>query len=139
MSYCRWSSDYFKSDVYVYEDVSGLWVCHVAVARYTSWEGHPGKTPKLRPHGRARKLKALSFVRYKKWAEREQAWIEKAPRENIPHELAGKTVTRDCPGDMAEALGIMKRQGLHVPDGVIDILREEQAELDKEEANGQAV
>ena len=29
MSYCRWSSDGFKSDVYVYADVAGGFTCHV--------------------------------------------------------------------------------------------------------------
>lgn len=29
MSYCRWSSDNFKCDVYVYADVSGGWTTHV--------------------------------------------------------------------------------------------------------------
>lgn len=30
MSYCRWSSDNWRCDVYVYEDVSGGWTTHVA-------------------------------------------------------------------------------------------------------------
>jgi hypothetical protein len=33
MSYCRWSSDNWMSDVYVYEDVSGGWTTHVAGRR----------------------------------------------------------------------------------------------------------
>ena len=34
MSYCRWSSDDFQSDVYVYEDCRGPWVVHVAGRRH---------------------------------------------------------------------------------------------------------
>ena len=30
MSYCRWSSDDFNCDLYVYADVSGGWTIHVA-------------------------------------------------------------------------------------------------------------
>lgn len=33
MTYCRWSSDNWKSDVYCYEDVSGGWTTHVAGRR----------------------------------------------------------------------------------------------------------
>ncbi len=33
MSYCRWSSDNFKCDVYCYEDVSGGWTTHVAASK----------------------------------------------------------------------------------------------------------
>ena len=34
MSYCRFSSDDFTSDVYVYADVSGGYTTHVASSRY---------------------------------------------------------------------------------------------------------
>lgn len=30
MSYCRWSTDCFRCDVYAYADVSGVWAVHVA-------------------------------------------------------------------------------------------------------------
>jgi hypothetical protein len=33
MSYCRWSSNDFQCDVYVYEDVAGGWTTHVACNR----------------------------------------------------------------------------------------------------------
>ena len=33
MSYCRWSSDDFQCDVYVYESVAGGFVTHVAANR----------------------------------------------------------------------------------------------------------
>lgn len=33
MSYCRWSSDNWKCDVYCYEDVSGGWTTHVAASK----------------------------------------------------------------------------------------------------------
>jgi hypothetical protein len=34
MSYCRWSSDNFRCDLYCYEDAGGGWTTHVAGARY---------------------------------------------------------------------------------------------------------
>ena len=33
MSYCRWSSDSFQCDLYVYRDVEGGWSIHVAKSR----------------------------------------------------------------------------------------------------------
>ena len=33
MSYCRWSSDSFRCDLYCYEDVHGGWTTHVAGRR----------------------------------------------------------------------------------------------------------
>jgi len=35
MSYCRWSTDNFRCDLYCYEDVSGGWTTHVAGRRRT--------------------------------------------------------------------------------------------------------
>lgn len=46
MSYCRWSSDDFKCDIYAYADVAGGYTIHVAANRhregsspFPSWEG----------------------------------------------------------------------------------------------------
>jgi hypothetical protein len=33
MSYCRWSTDDFGCDLYVYEDVNGGWTIHIAQSR----------------------------------------------------------------------------------------------------------
>lgn len=35
MSYCRWSTDDFKCDIYAYGDVSGGYTIHVAGSRHT--------------------------------------------------------------------------------------------------------
>jgi hypothetical protein len=37
MSYCRWSCDDYRCDLYCYEDVSGGYTTHVASSRY-HWE-----------------------------------------------------------------------------------------------------
>jgi hypothetical protein len=47
MSFCRWSSDNFKSDVYVYEDCAGGYTIHMADCRVVGevptvdWEAEP--------------------------------------------------------------------------------------------------
>lgn len=35
MSYCRWSSDNWKCDLYCYENVNGGWTTHVAAQKVT--------------------------------------------------------------------------------------------------------
>jgi len=34
MSYCRFSSDYFNCDLYIYEDITGSYAMHIAGSRY---------------------------------------------------------------------------------------------------------
>jgi hypothetical protein len=43
VSYCRWSSDSCRCDLYCYEDASGGYTTHVATARYT------GDAPTMSP------------------------------------------------------------------------------------------
>lgn len=67
MSYCRWSSDDFKSDVYVYESQAG-WITHVK---------------------------------------------------------DGTGYADPNPGKCADRLEWLQAAGYHIPDGVIETLREE--------------
>ena len=117
VSYCRWSSDDFLSDVYAYEDAEG-WALHVA-------DRHPaidldklGSVPAPDDIDayldRHRKLKDL---------------LRGATLQPIEHPEAGKSYVFDCPGDLADKLDQLSRDGLHVPTGVVDALREEQAEI----------
>lgn len=41
MSYCRWSSEGNKSDVYCYENVSRKWITHVAGNKLINGEHYP--------------------------------------------------------------------------------------------------
>jgi len=45
MSYCRWSTDDYMCDVYVYEDVGGGWTTHVAGRRPVYKEPLPPQIP----------------------------------------------------------------------------------------------
>jgi hypothetical protein len=45
MSYCRWSSDDFQCDLYVYEHVDGYYVTWVAPSRYAFKEPLPDPVP----------------------------------------------------------------------------------------------
>lgn len=45
MSYCRFSTDDYQCDVYVYEDVGGWWSTHVAGNRPVYAEPLPDPVP----------------------------------------------------------------------------------------------
>jgi hypothetical protein len=120
MSYCRWSSDDFRCDVYVYESAHG-WVTHVAGRRHTipaeafppplsEWVGGP------------------EWV--SQWAERHARvmdLVKDAPRQNIglPHD--GESYTDPTPGECAGRLESLMAIGYNVPQYAIDELRAESA------------
>lgn len=109
MSYCRWSSDNFKSDVYVYADIGGGYTTHVAGRRVV------GDVPPVDYQG-------------ENWAAARKAqseFLHAADHVDIDHPDAGKTF-HDA--DLESLLGRMeylRGQGFHVPDYVFDTIREE--------------
>lgn len=114
MSYCRWSSAEWKSDLYVYEDVSGGWTIHVAANRVV------GDVP------------ALIYER-EKLAETYAAqmdFLKTAKREAIDLPHAGESYNLPTPGDCADTCERLAAIGFFVPRGVIATLRQEQRELD---------
>ena len=124
MSYCRWSSDQFGSDVYVYEAVDGGYTCHVAARRHASDE------PK--PPAFEGELTPESVPQYMAAHHALMEWCEGAHMEPIglPHD--GDSINLDTPGEMADKLVELKEEGYHVPQYAIDTLREEQEELKSE-------
>ena len=111
MSYCRWSSDDFQSDVYVYEDVSGGWTTHVAARRVSfSREGLPPVEDYI-----ARDSEILSRM----------AAAEYSPI-GLPHDGASfNDPTASACADRLEALRVV---GYTVPQDAIDALRAEPEE-----------
>lgn len=151
MSYCRWSSDFFECDVYVYEDVAGGYTCHVAGRRRKAEYRVPdelrniarfkGGTPGERWLAQYQAVKDwerenVPVVPYTakdtKGNEVEGFSLADDAYEDITHESAGNTVTTDYPGEMAEVLYLFKEQGLNVPQYAIDELMAEE----KERVNG---
>ncbi len=119
MSYCRWSSDGFNCDVYVYESAT-CFVCHVAGNRIK------GKAPKYW----WKDITEAEFI--KAYAEYSD-FMEKVERVPIDHPMAGETIETDEPGEMATQLGKLLTEGLHVPLYAIAALVEEQLELEQQE------
>ena len=124
MSYCRWSTDDFTCDLYVYEDVSGGWTTHVAGLRVV-WD--------------ARRPAPLEVD----WREDMGAWFERnrvvmallddISRVPIGLPADGETFNDPTPGACADRIEALQAMGYRCPDEVVALLREEQADLDRGE------
>lgn len=117
MSYCRWSSDDYQSDVYCYEAETGF-VIHVANVRYV----FDGPLPAPVSHERDG---------FDRWFTRQQAvtsMVDRAERVelSLPHD--GESFSFDTPGECANELNRLRAWGYNVPQYAIDTLHEEQAE-----------
>lgn len=117
MSLCRWSSDDWRSDVYVYEAHTG-WIIHVAGRRHVFTEPLPPP---------------VDTSDFDAWLKRDQQvhrMVKAANLVDIDLPSAGRTFVTDSPGSCARVLRRLRTEGFHVPDGVIDALDEEQRHED---------
>jgi hypothetical protein len=155
MSYCRWSSDHFECDVYVYADVSGGWTTHVAGRRRKHRVPDDIKAA-FPAHGEPHWVE-----RYMAAEDAVDAWEATLPHDDIPCNYmekdgstrpgtyrslkdseyidlseigpeAGESYSHDTPGECADWLAVLLAKGFNVPQRAIDALREEQADMDKE-------
>lgn len=126
MSYCRWSTDSFRSDVYVCGSDEGF-VTHVA-----------GNKRVLADDAHAPSLQLLIDGKAEDWVAANEAWqqiLEAAQSVPIEHPDAGKSFIDDTPGECADRLEGLALQGFRIPEGVIDDLRAEQAVHGGDEQN----
>ena len=113
MSYCRFSSDNWKSDVYIYYGKEGYTV-HVAQYRYT------GEIPSLPDI-----LETPTEEYHKAYLAQMEA-VNSSPKEKIKSELAGATLTFEDPEALIQALRNMQRgEGIHVPEYVFEAIRQD--------------
>lgn len=108
MAYCRWSD----CDVYVYEDVSGGWTTHVAGRRNSA-----GKGPNL-DFTTAETLME-SYAALQAWQKDNSEYVE------IDLPSAGMNFNDASPGECADRLEALRKEGFDVPQCAIDELREE--------------
>lgn len=112
MSYCRFSSNNFKCDVYIYDDVQGGVVVHVARRR------HVGTTPipELPPVGDPTFMVAMAA---------QELWLNNSDLVdiNLPH--AGSTFHFHQPLDAIKKLTELKELGYMIPDYALGELIEE--------------
>lgn len=125
MSYCRWSSDNFSCDVYVYEDCGGGWTTHVAGNKAI---GEIPKVPIL-----IHPLTDDAIQEYLAAEATQSAFLETCERAPIglPHD--GESFNDGSPSECAMRLERLRDMGYNVPQYAIDALREEQQELDNME------
>jgi hypothetical protein len=119
MSYCRWSSDDFKCDVYVYAHCDGGWTTHVAGNRVVYKQPLPPEVEFV-PHGDNTA-----------WFERHEIiskMLDECDRVRIELPHVGETFSDPTPGACADRLEQLRALGYIVPQYAIDSLREEAAE-----------
>jgi hypothetical protein len=116
MSYCRFSSENFASDVYVYESVAGGFVTHVAGSRVI------GEVPKLL---RPTKENADEYLDARL---AQSKFLDSAEYADIELEHAGESFSDDTAAECADRLESLRAIGYHVPQSAIDALREEAAD-----------
>lgn len=115
MSYCRWSSDDFKCDVYAYESEDGYQI-HVAAQRVV------GDVPPLL---NILEVDTESFMEsYRKQRE----YLETAERKKIGLEYDGMSFSLDTLDGFLEKLKDIKAKGYNIPDYVFECIFSEMAE-----------
>lgn len=113
MSYCRWSSDDWACDVYVYEANEG-YVTNVASARHVHPEGTPCPT--------------IDIDNFAVTYEAQQFWLNEAELVPIDLPMDGQNFLKDTPGECAAALVELREMGYNVPQYAVDALNQEEQE-----------
>jgi hypothetical protein len=138
MSYCRFSSNNFWCDVYVYEDVNGGWTTHVASNRHVippipviphSWwiiGRYDNETKRMVYPNRLVQFVAWVLLRVYMVSYRLHSWsVRVIPRRKIglPHD--GARYNDDTPEGCALRLSVLREVGYKVPQYAIDALLDE--------------
>lgn len=110
MSYCRFSCDNWKSDVYLYEDCAGGWTLHVATNRVV------GDVPAL---------PSIEDPTFLEAYRAQHRFLDDASRESIGLEWDGETFRLREISDVHEKLKELKGMGYHVPPHALDAVAQE--------------
>lgn len=121
MSYCRWSSDDFKCDLYVYENVAGCWTIHVAGKRVV------GEVPPFRLPADPQDLEGMERAMADYRAQMDYLKTAEHAPIGLPHD--GETFHLESPGECADKCEELAALGYNVPSWVVPELRTEHAEL----------
>lgn len=134
MSYCRFSNDDFRCDVYAYESCHGGFVVHVAGNKVRGW------IPRIWIPPRAWILQAKDPSRFKRmryWVASRLSWLtyriqmrylDLAPRRALGLAFDGKSFDDSDAAACADRLEWLRLQGYRVPQFAIDNLRDEDRE-----------
>lgn len=138
MSYCRWSSDNFSSDVYVYENCGGGCTTHVAGNRlvfppipelpvpplFGAKYDHAEKRV-VYPSSWRKILSRLCTRAWSRWHDLHVWSVGKIPRRPIGLEFDGQTLWDATAGSCASRLVHLRAMGYRVPQRAIDALKAE--------------
>lgn len=142
MSYCRFSSDNFMCDVYVYEDCYGGFTTHVAGNRYafpplpsmpTGWGRvfggtlTAGGTRVTYPSATKRRLAGAYYWFFAKWEAVRSFTLDHIPRRRINLPNAGHRFNDATATECANRLMELKALGYKVPARAITALLAEDA------------
>lgn len=147
MSYCRWSTNHFECDVYVYEHAYGGWTTHVAGRRrknklpdeikalYPSMDVGPDEFGRrMMAYSNAEREWTKSqphFVVMGKDTKRNPIpmyFLAASEYDPLPAPWAGQTYMDPTPGECAARLQVLQGLGFQVPDFAIKALMEEEYE-----------
>lgn len=120
MSYCRWSSDNWRCDLYCYEDANGGWTTHVAGNRVVGEIPREPDWDLLKP--------SSSEADKKRWMAEHQAvneFLETAEYRPLALPHAGKTFNDPTLEAFKERLLWLRGLGYSFPDYVLDEIDEE--------------
>jgi hypothetical protein len=117
MSYCRWSTDNFNCDLYVYEAEEG-YVIHIAAVRYA------GDIPKV-DWGLLMADKREEFSAQMK---AQHDFLDEAERVPIGLPFDGQALVADNLEQLEQFLFMLRETGYRFPDGVLEAVREEMEE-----------
>lgn len=117
MSYCRWSSDKFKSDVYVYEDVLGGYMVHTCNHKYVFHPDHPYPSFPLN----------TSRDNLKEYLRQYRSAMDNAELVEMKSatDYLGKTWNFPTLRETIDFLLCLRSNGLHVPDVAIEVMEQE--------------
>ena len=112
MSYCRWSSDNWRCDLYAYADAGGGWTVHVA------WGRRVGEIPDDR--ARDFMMKRITAEEYSVLHREQMDVVGSLPVEaiNLPH--AGEEFHEPTLEKFKERLLYLRGLGYNFPDYVLD-------------------
>jgi len=113
MSYCRWSSDNYQCDLYMYEDCSGGWTLHMAGRRFVD------PVPPVPNFGSVPDAEWLAAHRV------QSQFIADAAIGliNLPH--AGETLSCSSLGEVRDTLIMLRELGYCFPDYVLESIENE--------------
>lgn len=110
MSYCRWSSDDWKCDLYCYHSICGNFITHVAGRKHVGVPVNPYKFPT------------------KEWSSfnlKQMEFLETAEMVNIGLPYDGASFSDPDLKSFLQRVNCLKEAGYHVPMWILESIEED--------------